>query len=299
MSTRKTGFTLAALVATALLGSASMAAAQEAFRGYITLRGDTTFTLMRDDASPVIVQLAETTKIESGYHASDLIIGLKCRVAGAFNDQGRYVAEKITFDHPSYKIAMAINAALKGPEAKLAEHTAELQGHEVTLGEHKATLNTHGETLVNHQTQITDNDLKMVATTGAITTRINNLDEYDAVDTLVVYFKNGRFDIAPDYVDQLTTLAEKAKTVNGYRIQVQGYASAVGPRAFNESLSAERADAVTSLLEQRGGIPPANIFVPAAMGISTQFAENNTAKGQQENRRVIVTVLQSKGLVDR
>jgi outer membrane protein OmpA-like peptidoglycan-associated protein len=115
---------------------------------------------------------------------------------------------------------------------------------------------------------------------------------------LIVYFKNGRADVSPDYVAQLQEFAEKAKGVNGYKVQIQGYASAVGARAFNEALSEKRAGAVTAVL-QRGGVPPANIFVPAAMGISEQFAENNTAGGQAANRRVIVTILQSKGLVDR
>jgi outer membrane protein OmpA-like peptidoglycan-associated protein len=128
---------------------------------------------------------------------------------------------------------------------------------------------------------------------------MNELDQYNVVDKLVVYFKNGHTDIPGKYATQLQDFAGKAQEVNGYKVQVQGYASAVGSRGLNESLSAKRAAAVTSVLAQKGGIPPANLLVPAAMGTSEQVAENNTAKGQAENRRVVVTILQSKGLVDR
>jgi OmpA family protein len=70
--------------------------------------------------------------------------------------------------------------------------------------------------------------------------------------------------------------------VHGYKIQVQvhGYASAVGPLAFNEALSAQRADNVVAVLAQSGGVPLTNVLVPGAMGISEQVAENKTAKGQ-------------------
>jgi outer membrane protein OmpA-like peptidoglycan-associated protein len=38
------------------------------------------------------------------------------------------------------------------------------------------------------------------------------------------------------------------------------------------------------------------MLAPAAMGVSSQVAPNSTAKGQAENRRTVVTVLQSKGI---
>src|SRR5437773_928202 len=88
---------------------------------------------------------------------------------------------------------------------------------------------------------VLDENTKMVAATGAITTRINNLDEFNVVDKLIVYFKYGRSQVAPEFAAQLQEFAAKAKGIDGYRIQVQGYASAVGPRAVNEVLSMRRA----------------------------------------------------------
>jgi outer membrane protein OmpA-like peptidoglycan-associated protein len=300
MSTRTViGRVAIAAFAATLLALPGRAAADEHFEGVITVRADTTLTVMRDDASPVVVLLDEATKIEKPFAASDLIPGLKVKVAGEPGAEGRFLAHRITFNREEMEIARAILAGLTMTKQQVAENTANIQKGAVILQQHGQTLDTHGQTLDSHQNQITTNDQKMVATTGNITTRINDLDEYNAIDTLIVYFKNGRANVDKDSSAQLQEFAAKAKGYNGYKLQVKGYASAVGSRALNETLSAKRADAVTATLAQLGGIPPANIFVPAAMGVSEQFADNKTAAGQKENRRVVVTILQSKGLVDR
>src|ERR1035438_2684799 len=95
---------------------------------------------------------------------------------------------------------------------------------------------------------------------------------------------------------QLLQLAEKAKTVDGYVIQVKGYASAVGSAALNQKLSTERADHVTDFMEQQGHVPLTNILAPGAMGTSRQVAPDTTTEGQADNRRVVVRILQNKGI---
>jgi outer membrane protein OmpA-like peptidoglycan-associated protein len=77
---------------------------------------------------------------------------------------------------------------------------------------------------------------------------------------------------------------------------VQGYASAVGSAALNQELSMERANNVLAILEQDGQIPLTNILAPGAMGTSDQVAPNSTAESQAENRRVVVKILQNKGI---
>ena len=66
------------------------------------------------------------------------------------------------------------------------------------------------------------------------------------------YSPTARSTLEPQYKQPLLQLAQKAKTVDGYVIQVKGYASAVGSAALNQKLSTERADNVTDFLEQQG-----------------------------------------------
>lgn len=58
----------------------------------------------------------------------------------------------------------------------------------------------------------------------------------------------------------------------------------------------ERADNVLFFLEQDGKIPLTNVLAPGAMGTTDQVASNQTAEGQAENRRVVVRILQNKGI---
>jgi len=295
---------LAALtLASVFVSAPSAAAADEHVRGVITVRNGATFTMQTEAAESLIVTLGDATRIKltSGKHmsASELTPGLRIKVDGSFDDQHRLVADEIKFTRKDHKVAVAIKAGLTPTDAQVAANRVDLQKDAFALQQHAQALEAHVQTLHAHQEEITANDLKMVGTTGALGTRLDNLDDYNVVDTFIVYFKNGRSAVDVVYGRQLQDFAAKAKGLSGYKVQVQGYASAVGSRMRNERLSAGRADAVTAVLQQRGAIPPANMFAPAAMGISEQFAKNNTTQGQAENRRVIVTILQNKGISER
>ena len=102
--------------------------------------------------------------------------------------------------------------------------------------------------------------------------------------------------IEPQYKPQLLKLAEQALTITAYVIQVKGYASAVGSASLNQRLSVERANAVTQFLEQDANVPLTNMLAPGAMGTADQVAPDKTAEGQAENRRVVLMVLQNKGI---
>jgi outer membrane protein OmpA-like peptidoglycan-associated protein len=93
-------------------------------------------------------------------------------------------------------------------------------------------------------------------------------------------------------------LAEKAGTVNGYMIQVKGYASKSGSKALNQKLSEDRADSVANYLQQQCHVPLSRMLAPGAMGESRQVeaAAGKANDSEAENRRVVVRVLQNKGI---
>jgi OOP family OmpA-OmpF porin len=90
-------------------------------------------------------------------------------------------------------------------------------------------------------------------------------------------------------------LAEKAKTVEGYMIQVKGFASASGSAALNQELSERRAAAVCDILLQQGHVPLPRMLAPGAMGES-QAQDTAKAGDEAEDRKVVVRVLQNKGI---
>ncbi|HEX8813841.1 MAG TPA: OmpA family protein, partial [Terracidiphilus sp.] len=91
-------------------------------------------------------------------------------------------------------------------------------------------------------------------------------------------------------------LAQTATGVNGYLVEVTGYADSKGSAAMNTRLSEARAKAVIVVLMQQGNIPARRIVAPGVMGEYGAAAPNETKEGRAENRRVDVKVLVNKGI---
>jgi OOP family OmpA-OmpF porin len=79
-------------------------------------------------------------------------------------------------------------------------------------------------------------------------------------------------------------------------VQIEGHASSVGSAALNQKLSSDRAENVTNIVIQQGRIPLTNMLAPGAMGESQQTSSDTSPDSQAQNRRVVVRVLQNKGV---
>lgn len=66
------------------------------------------------------------------------------------------------------------------------------------------------------------------AAIAAVNKRFGELGDYNIWDEVTVYFGNDKVHVEPEYQTKLLALAQKAKTVTGYVIQVKGYASKGG-----------------------------------------------------------------------
>lgn len=111
-----------------------------------------------------------------------------------------------------------------------------------------------------------------------------------------VKFGSGSSKLSAEDQEELKKLAETARGLTGYIVDVTGYADSTGSAAMNTKLSEERARAVVSYLFQQGGIPMRHIVAPGAMGEYGPTASNETKAGRAENRKVEVKVLVNKGI---
>jgi outer membrane protein OmpA-like peptidoglycan-associated protein len=111
-----------------------------------------------------------------------------------------------------------------------------------------------------------------------------------------VKFNVGSAKISGADEEELKKLAETAKGLTGYIVEVTGYADSTGSAAINTKLSEDRAKAVITCLMQQGGVPIRHIVAPGAMGEYGAAAPNETKAGRAENRRVEVKVLVNKGI---
>jgi OmpA-OmpF porin, OOP family len=221
-----------------------------------------------------------------------LIPGLPVQIKGTVNDQNQLVADTIKFKGSDLKAAMDAQAGLQPTEQKVAANAAQIQQSEQEIAAQQAALQ-------QQQAQLTEEQQKVAANKAAIAAankRFGELGEYNILGEATVLFGNGKITVEPQYKEQLLKLAQQAKGITAYILQVQGYASAVGSAALNQRLSSERAEAVTAILVQQGQIPLTNMLAPGAMGTSSQVDSDKTSEGQAENRRVVVRILQNKGV---
>jgi OOP family OmpA-OmpF porin len=214
-----------------------------------------------------------------------LIPGLKVKVEGAYNEQNELIAKSVSFKGNDLQQAQSVQAGMHETKMQGQQNKEELERHKAELEQHKAAMEAQ-------QQQISANK----AAIDAAVARFGQLDDYYIFDEVTLYFANGKTKVDPKYTPQLLALAEKAKSINGYMIEVKGYASSSGSSALNQQLSEDRADEVTNILIQQGHIPLTRMLAPGAMGESHQVGSNDTEQGEAANRRVVVRVLQNKAI---
>ena len=286
------------------------AVAQSSAQGVISGRSGATMTLQIGGGSPpIIVLLTDSTdvgEVEGILKArskqmpmTSLIPGLPVQVDGIYNSLGQLVASKVRFKGNDLKTAMDAQAGLQPTIQKAAANAAAIQQSDAEIAAQQALVQQQAAALAAQQAQLTAEQQKIAANKAAIAAdnkRFGELGDYNILGETTVLFGNGQTKVDPQYITQLVQLAQQAKGINAYIIQVQGYASAVGSAALNQKLSSERAANVTAILEQQGGVPLTNMLAPGAMGPSQQVGSDATAEGQAENRRVVVRILQNKGI---
>jgi OmpA-OmpF porin, OOP family len=289
------------VIFTAILVLGGVAAAQNnQEKGVINGRSGATMTIQTQDSGNVVVLLTPDTQVEEPegmfrkkhLNMTALVPGLSVDVKGYVNDKNQLVAGTVTFHGSDLQTAQDIQAGLTPTEQQVQQNQKELQAQEQQIQQQKAQLQAQQAASAQHAAEIAANK----AAIAAANKRFGELGDYNILGEVTVLFGNDQVSIEEQYKPQLLKLAQQAKGITAYIIQVKGYASKVGSAALNEKLSTERAENVTDFLEQQGQIPLTNILAPGAMGTSRQVAPDTTAEGQAENRRVVVRILQNKGI---
>ena len=210
------------------------------------------------------------------------------------------------------KTVVAINEstrikASKGlfSRAKLTE-SALLNGLPVTI----KTLQS-GDTLVASQISLRNNDLKtasmirtgtaqgfadQTAATEALRGRMGDIDEYNIKGTTNVNFDTGKAVLSEQGKAALCEAANTASGMKNSLLLVVGYTDSTGGDDFNQQLSEKRASRVVNQLQQACGWKPYRMLTPTGMAKSDPLADNSTAAGKAQNRRVAVNIMVSKGL---
>jgi outer membrane protein OmpA-like peptidoglycan-associated protein len=169
----------------------------------------------------------------------------------------------------------------------------------VQLASHKEDIESNQQNIAANQQNITTNRQQIEQNIKDVeehSNRFTALAEYDVKGDATVKFGVASSSISEKDQERLKELAQTAKGLTGYIIEVTGYADSTGSAAINTKLSERRARAVITLLMQQGGVPVRHIVAPGAMGEYGAAAPNETKAGRAENRRVEVKILVNKGI---
>ena len=104
-----------------------------------------------------------------------------------------------------------------------------------------------------------------------------------------VLFDTGKYDLRVDAREKLARFSGIVLAHPGLNLDVEGHTDSTGSRAYNETLSRQRADAVTEYLVAKHGIPIYRIHM-IGLGPEKPVDEAHSRTARAKNRRVEVKV---------
>jgi OOP family OmpA-OmpF porin len=209
---------------------------------------------------------------------------------------------------------VAINDAtrIKASKGLLGLNSSSLAGASLLNGLPVSVRTMHsGGGLVASQIKLKNNDLKtaamirngtdqrfaeQTAATEALKGRMGDIDQYNVKGTTNVNFATGKSLLSSQAKNDLCAAANAAEGMDNALLLVVGYTDSVGSQDYNQQLSEKRAGSVVNYLQQACGWKPYRMLTPTGMAEADPLANNETADGKAQNRRVAVNILVSKGL---
>ena len=168
-----------------------------------------------------------------------------------------------------------------------------------------------GGTLVASKVQLKGKDLRtasmirngtaqgfaeQTAATEALRGRMGDIDKYNVKGTTNVHFATGQAVLSQQAKADLCNAAAQADATENALMLVVGYTDSTGSYEVNQALSEKRASRVVNYLQQACGWKPYRMLTPTGMAESDPAADNYTADGRAQNRRVAVNILVSKSV---
>lgn len=250
------------------------------FRGVVISRDADVFTIRDRSRADYQVLITDNTSIKTNggflrsgkkYPVTDILRGLIVEVEGRGDAQGQLVADKIRFNESDMRAAITSDTRVSPVEANQERMAGQMDELYAVAAEARAEVK-------------------------AVNERVSSLDDYDVQETASVTFRTNSAVLSPEAKQQLDELAAKATTAKAYMIEVAGHTDATGTDTKNFRLSQQRAEAVVQYLAVQHKIPLRRFVTPMGYGKTEAVADNTTAAGRSQNRRVDVKMIINRGL---
>jgi outer membrane protein OmpA-like peptidoglycan-associated protein len=271
-------------------------------KGIVVAKDDTNTFVVRDSVgvdTRVVVSPNASVRSNGGFLRSGdrfpvtaLVRGLNLEVEGVGDTYGNVTVNKVRFDKDNLETAQAIDFRVSPTEDRLtaAEQNAERVSGQID------ELMAISNAAKGGAKAAQDTADAAVAGVNATNQRITDLDDYVVQTTATVNFRVNSSVLSPQAKASLDEVAAAAASLKGYMIEVTGYASAEGSAVKNKALSERREKAVREYLIDNHNISLRRFTPSYGYGELNAIADNSTREGREQNRRVEIKLLVSRGL---
>ncbi len=271
-------------------------------KGIVVAKDDTNTFVVRDQVGvDTRVVIAPTASIRSNggflrsgdrFPVTALVRGLNLEVEGVGDPTGNVAITKVRFDKDNLETARAIDSRVAPTEDRLtaAEQNAERVSGQID------ELMAISNAAKGGAKAAQDTADAAVAGVNATNQRITDLDEFVVQNTATVNFRVNSAVLSPEAKASLDEVASAATSLKGFMIEVTGFASSEGNARANKLLSDRRAQAVKEYLIETHNVPLRRFTDSYGFGAMHAVADNSTRDGREQNRRVEIKLLVSRGL---
>lgn len=250
------------------------------FQGVVIGRDADTFTIRDRTRTDYQVLITDNTSIKTKggflkggkkYPVTDILRGLIVEVEGRGDAQGQLVAEKIRFNESDMRAAITSDTRVTPVEENQKAMAGQMDELYAIAADARQGV-------------------------AAVNERVSALDDYDVQENVAVTFRVNSAVLSPEARRQLDDLAAKTANAKAFMIEVSGHTDSTGSEAKNFRLSRDRAEAVVQYLSVNHKIPQRRFVTPMGYGKAEAVADNTTAAGRSQNRRVEVKMIVNRGM---
>ncbi len=223
-----------------------------------------------------------------------LVPGLTIEAEGRGDAKGRLEAEKISFNPDEFAVAEAEQQEIAA-DKKAANHANSAAQQGIAAADQAQSSADQAEATANRA----DADAQTAGAVGLadaaavsmLNKRVSELNDYKNEFEVDVFFPKDSAVLDEKSKKDLDNLADIAKSLNGYMVEIAGYASNTLSKEEDQKISEERAAAVAQYLREAKNIPMRRILVPVGYGATHQAVTNKDPYDRELNRHVDIRIL--------
>jgi outer membrane protein OmpA-like peptidoglycan-associated protein len=276
----------------------------------LSRNGDTVLMKDRKSGQFVVVNITDNTKIErkrgrlpfyrhTEMDVTAMLPGLTIEAEGRGDAKGRLNAEKISFSPDEFAVAVAEQQeVIANREAVKKADSAAQQGIAASV---QAQSSANQAIVSASQADAQAQTAAAVSIADAIgvstlNKRVSELNDYKNEFEVDVFFAWDSAVLDEKAKKDLDNLADIAKSLDGYLVEVAGYTSNTLSKESDQRLSEEREAVVAQYLREAKDIPLRRMLAPVGYGATHPAVSNKDPYDRELNRHVDIKVLVNKSL---